>query len=384
MAVPTLARQLAKTIVDALKRADHIVLAGGEGDAVLREIAALIDPVLERILPRVSRSPVMGEVTSTFGDEQTDEAVEQLVEQMREALLDSDGVEDVYADDRTIERLIFRCLADEMQKLGEKLDDIEETVPPISVRLDTLGYVAAHAAKGADSATLEDALDRAAEVVKSELERYDPPTRTAFFRPSDPDPEQRLDIESAVEEELAELVDLGVVDLPTATRRVELPRAFDRAEQKTLFRVVDGLAQRHLSHAVCPGSWAWEGPSTILLTFTPLAEPDDGLIDSMAAAFAADAASITPDAGLGRSAPRPAPGAEDAGALALARAIANLGPAMSAPKAASERAPKVAPRRTSTAATTPKAPKKAAAAPKRPAAKPAAKQSAAGAKKKPR
>ena len=98
MSAPTLSRQLAKSIVDALKRAGHLVLAGGESEAVLRDLQVHIDPVLAKILPRIGRSPIMGEVTSTFGDEATDEAVEELVAELREALLDSDGVEDVYAD----------------------------------------------------------------------------------------------------------------------------------------------------------------------------------------------------------------------------------------------------------------------------------------------
>ncbi len=105
-------RQLAQTTVETLKRAGHIVVAPGATEQVLRDLVELIDPVLAVILPKVNRSPIMGEVSSTFGDEATDEAVEELVASMREALLDSDGVEDVFAEDRVIERSIFRTLAE--------------------------------------------------------------------------------------------------------------------------------------------------------------------------------------------------------------------------------------------------------------------------------
>ncbi|MBL9026649.1 MAG: hypothetical protein JNL21_30905 [Myxococcales bacterium] len=315
-----LSRQLAKTIVDALKRAGHLVLAGGEGEAVVRDLTTYLEPALEKIVPRLSPSLVMGEVTSTFGDEATDEAVEQLVEQLREALLDSDGVEDVYADDRTMERMIFRCLQEGLHKVGEHLDDADEPPPPISVRLDTLGYVAAHAARGADDATLRDALDRAAENVRSELDRYDAASRTAFFRPSDPDPEQRIDIEASIEEELSDLVDLGVVELPTLTRRVPIGQPLDRAQQKALFRTIDRLAQRHLSAALCPGSWSWDGADGLTLTFTPLAEPDERLVDVQTEAFTAELRQTDLAASLAQAA---APAASaDRGALALARALA--------------------------------------------------------------
>ncbi len=113
-------RQLAQTTLETLKRAGHIVVAPGATEQVLRDLVELIDPVLAVILPKVNRSPIMGEVSSTFGDEATDEAVEELVASMREALLDSDGVEDVFAEDRVIERSIFRTLAETLRAIGAR------------------------------------------------------------------------------------------------------------------------------------------------------------------------------------------------------------------------------------------------------------------------
>lgn len=302
MADPALPRQLAQSTLEALKKAGHIVVAGGGGEAAARELATLIEPVLARILPKIQRSPIMGEVSSTFGDEATDEIVEELVAEMREALLDSDSVEDVFAEDRVIERVIFLSLRDSLRALEPREDDDDDEIPPISVRLDTLGYVAAAAAKGADQETLRDALDRAAEAAQSELGAFDAEARIAIFKPTDPDPERRIEIEAAIEEELSDLVDLGVVDLPSKKRSVPLPE-LSEAERKALRRKLDELTKKHLSQPLCPGSWDW-GPSkrSIVLVFTPLSEPDAGVIDRMTAAFVAELGSLED---LGEDAPPP-------------------------------------------------------------------------------
>lgn len=291
MAGHPVSRQVAQVTLEALKKAGHILLAPGGTEPVLRELSQLIDPVIPRVLAKLDFSPIMGEVSSTFGDEAADEAVEALVEEMREALLDSDGVEDVFADDRTIERLIFRTFAETARSLARKAqeeDDDDEELPPISVKLDTLGYVAAAAAKSADDGTLRDALDRAAEAAQSELKTFDEKSLTAFFKPVDPDPERRLDIESAIEEELSDLVDLGVVELPTLRRTLPLPKLSD-PQRKALRRRLDELAQKHLAAPHCPGSWDWsQDKAAIDLVFTPLSEPDGGLIDQKTQAFQAD------------------------------------------------------------------------------------------------
>ncbi|HTJ82484.1 MAG TPA: hypothetical protein VL400_12245 [Polyangiaceae bacterium] len=283
-----LPRQLAQSTLEALKKGGHIVLALGETEAVLRELADIIDPVLKRILPRIARSAVMGEVTSTFGDEATDEAVEELVTDLREALLDSDGVEDVFTEDRDIERAIFRILADELRAQAARGEDHDDEVPPISVRLETLGYVATAAAKSADDGTLKDALERAAEAAKSELETYDSKSRTAFFRGTEADPDRRIDIESAIEEELSELVDLGLLPLPTIVRDVELGGPVGKDERRTLSRTLDALVDKHLKSTICPGTWEWTTEGTLRLVFTPLAEPDEELVTRMTDAFTRD------------------------------------------------------------------------------------------------
>lgn len=282
-----LARQLAHAALDALKRAGHIVLAPGGGERTVRELAQQMEPTLPKIMAKVVRSPIMGEVSSTFGDEATDEAVEELVEEMRETVLDSEGVEDVFAEDRTIERVIFLTLRDELRSRGNTEAE-EAELPPISVRLDTLGYVAKAAARGAPAPTLREALDRAAEAVQAELETFDAAAHTAFFRPGDSDPDKRIEIEAAIEEELTDLVELGVVELPSEKRTVTLP-ALSSDARKGLSRRLDDIAARVLKSALCPGTWDWanEERSAVVLSFTPLTGPDPSSIEKATAAFVA-------------------------------------------------------------------------------------------------
>ena len=370
MADPTLTRQLAQSTLEVLKKAGHIVLAPGGSEQVVRDLSVLIEPVLKIILLNVDRSPIMGEVSSTFGTEATDEAVEELVSAMRDALLDSEGVEDVFADDRTIEREIFRAFADSLKGV-ERTTDEDDEIPPISVRLDTLGYVAAKAARTADRGVLEDALDRAAAAAEAELKTFDDKTHTAFFTPIEQDPERRLDIESAIEEELSDLVDLGVVELPTVKRMVSLPALADDA-RRALRRHLDELTQKHLSIALCPGSWDWDAEKrNVVIVFTPLSDPDHALVDRAMKSFEAELGLAL--ASLGDAPPkskRPTLADSPAalrGALELLRAVEGL--------------PSKAPKPTKTPATkTPaaKAPAAKAPAAKAPAAKaPAAKKPAA-------
>src|SRR5262249_26462172 len=187
------------------------------------------------IAPRLTPRTVVGEVTSTFGDDAADEAVEEMVGEVAEALMNSDHVEDVFAEDNVIRRDVFRIVRDALLKVTREPPEEEEEVQgPISVRLETLGYVAATVAKRADEETLRDALERAALAAEGELASYDPGKREASFAVPSGDPDARLEIEEAVADELADLVDMGLVELPTIERKVVLPREIDAAERAAL------------------------------------------------------------------------------------------------------------------------------------------------------
>ncbi len=300
VADPNLSRQLASSVIEALKHAGHVLIAKGKSETLLRELASQIEPTLVKVIPRILRSEITGEVTSTFGDEATDEAVEELVERLREQMIDSEGIEDIFADDKVIDRVIFRTLHEGLVHSAHAArEDEEDDAPPISVRLDTLGYVASTASKLTDSETLKDALERAALSASTELDTFDAASRTAFFASSDDDPDKRLEIEEAVEEELADLVEMGLVDLPTSVRSVPLPHALDEARRKALKKPLHEMAARVLASRVCPGTWDWDGATAIKLTFTPMSEPDAKAVDGAVAQFTRELAMLLEGDGRG-------------------------------------------------------------------------------------
>src|SRR3954452_4254420 len=130
------------SVVDALKAQGHILVVKGGATALARELEELMAPRLARIAPRIEPMAIVGgEVTSTFGSESIDDEVETLVDELTSALMDSDHVEDVFAEDNVIRRDIFRTLREGLLRAPlEGVDPVEEQV---HIRLDTLGYVAA-------------------------------------------------------------------------------------------------------------------------------------------------------------------------------------------------------------------------------------------------
>ena len=206
----------------ALKGIGHVLVVKGGSDALAREVDELIAPSLEKILARMAPSTVLGgEVTNTFGDDTTDEIVEELVAEIAAAMMESDHVEDVFAEDHVIRRDVFRVLRTELWRAHEAL--VDSAQDPLVIRLDTLGYVAATAAKHADDVVLRDALNRAAEVVSAELIDYDATERQVTFEPSpEAGPDARIELEEAIADELTGLVDSGLVELPGVERRVPL------------------------------------------------------------------------------------------------------------------------------------------------------------------
>jgi hypothetical protein len=167
-----LSRRLATSIVDALKAHGHILVVKGGSTPLARELdeqmASQLDAIVARIVPREA---VGGEVTSTFGDEAADEAVEDLIAKLTRWLIESDHVEDVFAEDNVIQRDIFRVVRDTLLRPGE-LDLEEDDEQPIRVRLDTLGYVASTVGKRASAPMIREALERAADDVEAQLASY--------------------------------------------------------------------------------------------------------------------------------------------------------------------------------------------------------------------
>ena len=291
-----LSRRLSASVVDALKTHGHILVVKGGATALARELDELMAPEIELIEPRLQpHSPLVGEPTSTFGDETVDQAVEDMVLKLTHALMNSDHVEDVFAEDAVIRRDIFRVVRDGLREphLGDPGDDSVDQAS-VTVKLDALGYVAATASRLTDASTLRQALDRAASVAGAHFLGFSPEAREATFRLEGNGIDDRLEIEEAVADELTDLVEQGLVDLPTLERRIDLGRALAAAEQRALRPRIEAAAQTALVRCGCPFAWELADARTLRVLFTPLSEQDVEGIDAPTSAFAREVAALLP------------------------------------------------------------------------------------------
>lgn len=310
-----LSRRLSTSVVEALKSQGHILVVKGGAVALARELEDLMVPRLSGIGPRLRpRAPMGAEPTSTFGDEAVDEEVELMVVKLTRALMESDHVEDVFAEDNVIRRDIFRVVRDgilhppvetEVDEEDDEDDDLS-----VTVRLDELGYVAATVSKRADAKMLREALERAAQVVDARLSTFTPETREAAFELSMGGPDERLELEEAVADELADLVDLGLVGLPSVERRFDLGRPLAPTEQRALRPRIESAADATLLPSGCATTWDYADARTVRVTFTPLSDQDIHGIDAPAAAFGEEITALVaslgqPPAQGSRSAPPP-------------------------------------------------------------------------------
>ncbi|HVY48382.1 MAG TPA: hypothetical protein VHB21_20985 [Minicystis sp.] len=290
-----LGRRLSASLVDTLKAQGHILVVKGGAQALARELEDLITPTLASVAPRLSRGVVMGEVTSTFGDDAVDDAIEQLVVRMTRALMDSDHVEDVFAEDNVIRRDVFRALRDGIQRAqdeGPGVDEGEGDETKIVVKLDTLGYVAATVSKRAEPRVLREALEEAAALVEAELVGYAADEREATFSMPDAGPDGRLALEVAVADELAALAEQRVVELPTIERDVPLSRDVPEPEQKVVRARIEAIASKTLHRSGCAATWDFAGERAIHVSLTPLSEQDSRAVDQPIALFARAVASV--------------------------------------------------------------------------------------------
>jgi hypothetical protein len=338
---------MATSIVDALKAQGHILVVKGGSTPLVRELdermSSHLDAIVSRIVPR---GAVGGEVTSTFGNEAVDEAVEQVVARLTRTLMDSDHVEDVFAEDNVIQRDIFRVVRDALLH-REDVEGEDEDEQLIRVRLDTLGYVASTVAKLASAAMLRESLERAASAVEAQLASYSAPTREATFLVEGGGPDRGLELEEAVADELSDLVDAGFVELPTIERRIELDRDTTARERAASRARVELAAVKTIMRSGCAATWEFIGPRTVKLTFTPLSEQDARDVDQYVPQFARELAALFGGAGA-------APGGSAARASRSALETADLDePPPSAPTPSKRMKEPRASSRTAAAASTP-------------------------------
>jgi hypothetical protein len=255
--------------------------------------------------------------------------------------MDSDHVEDVFAEDNVIRRDIFRTLRDGLFSApAEGVDAVEEQV---QVRLDTLGYVAATVSKLASASAMREALGRAAELVQAHFTAYSAEDRAATFLLEDGDPDGRLELEEAIADELTDLVEAGLVDLPTIERTIDLGRALPPAEHRALAARIDAAGQQTILRGGCVASWDMEDARTLAVSFTPLSDQDARDVDQLVAAFARELKTIVGErpavavvAADAKPSPSAAKDAEPAPPTKRPRAAAKAEPAK---KAAAKKVP---------------------------------------------
>ncbi|MFT3773173.1 MAG: hypothetical protein QM820_47950 [Minicystis sp.] len=183
----------------------------------------------------------------------------------------------------------------------------------MTVKLDTLGYVAATVSKRADAATLRQALDRAAAVAHARFSSYSPELREATFRIDGGGDDERLELEEAVADELTDLAEQGVAPLPTVERRLDLGRSLSTIEQRSLRARIDAAAEATLLRSGHAATWDFADERSIRVTFTPLSDQDARGVDAPANAFGREVAAIVgvakaqPDIEAVRPAPPEAP-----------------------------------------------------------------------------
>jgi hypothetical protein len=307
-----LSRRLSTSIVDALKAHGHILVARGGATALARELEDKMSDDIETIAPRLEPwGLVDGEVTTTFGADEVDDQVEELVATLTSTLMESEHVEDVFAEDNVIKRDVFRVMRDAL--LGPRRGLVYDDDGPVQVRLDTLGYIASTVGKRAVVRVLREALARAAQSAGGKLTGYDPETREATFSITGNDPDARLELEEAVADELSDLVETHVVSLPMVERRIELSRKIEPGSRGSLRQRIDAVAAKTLRQGGCAASWELEGDRTLKIKVTPLSEQDAIEVDSHVSALAREIASVLGEVAAGAgAADRPAAPAHDA------------------------------------------------------------------------
>lgn len=283
----TLSRGLSTSVVDTLKAHGHILVVRGGAASLARELDETIAPAIASVAPRVR--PRVAEPASASGDDVIDHVVEELVARLSRALMSSDHVEDVFAEDAVIRRDILRALREGLLAPPEAI-----TIDPstIKVKLETLGYVAATVSRRADAVTLRQALDRAAAASHARFAAYSADDREAVFRVDGSSPDERLELEEAVADELTDLAEQGIVDLPTLERTIELGRALTAAEQRALGARIDLAAEATLLRSGCAAAWDFADGRTIRITFTPLSAQDALGVDAPTSAFAREVAGV--------------------------------------------------------------------------------------------
>ncbi|HRI65390.1 MAG TPA: hypothetical protein PK156_14175 [Polyangium sp.] len=287
MNAPNLARRLATRIIEGLHGRGRIVVVRGGTSALVRVIDDAISPFVASLSERFELEH------SAEPSQSTRDSLTLLAATVARTLLSSEHLEDVFADRAIVEREVFEAA---LQTFSD--ESAERRANVMLVDIDTLGYVAATAARLASEDQLLDALDCAASSLGVKLSCYDTETREAMFIPDlEMIPYVRLELEEAVAEELMCLVAHGSVVLPVVERTRSLERRVHASLRSKLARVLEGAAARTLRHTGCAAEWDFPDDAHVRVVVTPLSEQDAREVDMHVAEFVAEVDSILAAAG---------------------------------------------------------------------------------------
>ena len=276
MNVPNLSRRLASRVVETLKGRGRILVVSGGTAALVRTLDDAISGLVEPLVRALTLQTCAG-VDPAAGLPLSD-----LTGCATRALLDSEHLEDVFADRVSVEREVLETTR---LVLREARAERDEAI--VCVELDLLGYVAKTAARRADPETIAEALIEAGRANGAELGNYNASTRQAAFLTTPPiHPDLPLELEETVADELCALVQTGKVDLPTIERSAVLRQAMSARVCAQLTRSIERLAARTLRRTGNVARWEIPDGVSVRVVFTPLSEQDGRDIDFHVNAFA--------------------------------------------------------------------------------------------------
>jgi hypothetical protein len=282
----TLQRVLAGSVVQALESREHVLVAPGSNDALQLELERIIAPALPTITPHLSpHHELVGEITSTFGHDAADDAVETMVDEIAEHLMESSHIDDIFAEDRLIRRDSFRAIRVILMRYIAGDIEVEPEQPDDDCRiivLDSLGYVVANVAQLADPTVLGAALARAADAVGVQLLELDAAERRATYSLGD-EVEGTLALEEAITEELVDLVESEVVELPSIEQILQLSEELTRHDRFS--ECISAAVKRTRQRSGCAVACTVVDASTLLATLTPLSEEEASNAEAHFGAF---------------------------------------------------------------------------------------------------
>ncbi len=282
-----LQRLTATRVVEALQEREHIIVAPGSSDALGQELEGIIAAPLTAFIANCNYgADDRRNLSTTFGCDAADDAVEAMVDAIGERLMESDHVDDIFAEDRLIRRDSFRAIRDVLLSYlrGEIDVDPDRPKPQThTVLLSELGYLVATVAQHVTPELLHETLERAAKGVNASVSAIDHAAGQVNFELSTPSSEQRLAIEEAITEQVVMLVDSGLVELPSVEQVLQL--SGELSARPGFSAALSTAARLTQERTGCSAVCTIIDAENVLATLTPLTDDDARNVETHFATF---------------------------------------------------------------------------------------------------